>query len=83
MAIIMIVLVAQTSQQPLKTLNQWKMILDNHWISIREVADDAGISFGSWQTIFTDALNMKRVAAKIVPKLLNFEKKQRSMDITQ
>ena len=54
-----------------------KMILDNHRITIREV----GISFASCQAIFTDVLVMKRAAAKIVPKLLNFEQKQCRMDI--
>ena len=44
-----------------------KVILDNLRITIREVADDAGISFGSCQAIFTDVLGMKRAAAKIVP----------------
>ena len=50
-----------------------KMILDNRWITIRERSDDVGISFGSWQAIFLDVLSIKRAAAKIVPKLLNFE----------
>ena len=49
-----------------------KMILYNRRITTREVADDVGISFGSCQAIFTDVLGMKRAAAKIVPKLLNF-----------
>ena len=40
-----------------------KMILDNRRISIREFADDVGISFGSCQAIFTDVLGMKRAAA--------------------
>ena len=30
-----------------------------------------------------DVLDMKRAAAKSVPKLLNFEQKQRRMDIAQ
>ena len=50
-----------------------KIISDNRRITIREVADDVGISFCSCQAIFTDVLVMKRSAAKIVPKLLNFE----------
>ena len=50
-----------------------KMILDNRWITIREVADDVIISFGSCQVIFTDVLGVKRPAANIVPKLLNLE----------
>ena len=59
------------------------MILDNRRITIREVGDDVGISFGSCQAIFTDVLGMKRASAKIVLKLLNFEQKQRRMDIAQ
>ena len=51
------------------------IILDNHRITIREVADDVGISFGSCQAIFTDVLGIKRATAKIVPKLQNFEQK--------
>ena len=58
-----------------------KMILDNRRITIREIAGDVGISFGSSQAIFTDVLSMKRAAAKIVSKLLNFEKKQCRMEM--
>ena len=60
------------------------MILDNcRRITIKELAGDVGISFGSSQAIFTNVLNIKRAAAKIVSKLLNFEQKQRRMDIGQ
>ena len=58
-------------------------ILDNHQITIREVTDNVGILFGSWQAIFTDVLGIKRAAAKIFPKLLNFEQKQRRINIAQ
>ena len=61
-----------------------QMILDNRRrITIREVADDVGISFVLCQTIFMDILAMKYAAVKIVPKFLNFEQKQRRMDIAQ
>ena len=39
----------------------------NRRITIREIADDIGISFVSCQAIFTDVLGMKHVAANIVP----------------
>ena len=39
-----------------------KMMLDNRRITIREVANDVAISFGSCQSIFTDVLGMKRAA---------------------
>ena len=60
-----------------------KMILDNCRITIREVADDAGISFGSCQAILTDVLDMKRAAAKTFTKLLNFDQLQCRMDNAQ
>ena len=47
---------------------------------IREVAE---ISIGSCHAIFSNVLGMKRVAAKFVPKLLNFEQKQRRISIAQ
>ena len=68
----MLILLARAGQQPMKTL-----ILDNRRITIKEVANDVGLSFGSSQAIFTHVLCMKRTATKIVPKLLNFEQKQR------
>ena len=60
-----------------------KTILDNRRITIRDIADDVGISFGSWKVIYPDVLGMKRAAAKIVLKLQNFEQKQRRKDIDQ
>ena len=59
------------------------MILDNRRITIREVADDVGISFCSCQAIFTNVLGIKRAAAKYVTKLLNFEQTQSHMDVAQ
>ena len=52
-------------------------------ITIRVIADDVGISFGSYQAIFTDFLGMKRATVKIFPKLQNFEQKQHRMGIAQ
>ncbi|XP_033610182.1 uncharacterized protein LOC111871520 isoform X2 [Cryptotermes secundus] len=59
------------------------MIMNDRRITIREVADDVGISIGSCHEIFSNVLGMKRVAAKFVPKLLNFEQKQRRMEVAQ
>ena len=50
-----------------------EMVMNDRRITIREVADDVGISIGSCHAIFSNVLGMKRVAAKFVPKLLNFE----------
>ena len=42
-----------------------KMILNDRRITIREVADDVGISFDLCQAIFTDILGMKRETARL------------------
>ena len=60
-----------------------KIILDNHRITIRDVADDVDISFGSCQAIFIVVLGIKRAAANSVRKLRSFEQKQRRSDIAQ
>ena len=52
-------------------------VMNDRRITIREVADDVGISIGLWHEIFSNVLGMKRVAAKFVPKCSNFEQKQR------
>ena len=57
--------------------------MNDRRITIREVADDVGISIGSCQEIFSNVLGIKRVAAKFVAKLLNFEQKQRRMEVAQ
>ena len=49
-----------------------EMVMNDRRITIREVADDVGISISLCHEIFSSALGMKRVAAKFVPKLLNF-----------
>ena len=81
----MLVLVARARQQPMKTLKQWRKWF---WINVESLLESGcwwfcGISFGSSQAIFTDVLAMKRAAAKIVPKLLNFKQKQSHIDIAQ
>ncbi|XP_050528011.1 protein GVQW3-like [Daktulosphaira vitifoliae] len=58
-----------------------KIVLENRRITIREVAEDVGISVGSCHEVFSDILGMRRVSAKIVPKLLNFDQKNRRMSI--
>ena len=68
----MLALVARnksTTDENIKALK--KMILDNRQITVREIADDVGVSFGLCQAIFTDILGMKRAAATIVSKLPN------------
>ena len=41
-----------------------EMVMNDRWITIREVADDVGISVGSCYEIFSNVLGMRRVTAK-------------------
>ncbi|XP_029167437.1 protein GVQW3-like [Nylanderia fulva] len=60
-----------------------KIVLVNRRITVREVAENLNISIGSCHSIFTNDLGMTRVAAKFVPKLLNFDQKQHRINIAQ
>ena len=59
------------------------MVINDRRITIREVADNVGISIGSCYEILSNVLGMKHAAAKFVPKLLNFEQTQRRMEVAQ
>ena len=72
-----------TPMQSMKTLKQWRKLLDNRRIIIIEITDDVVISFSWCQAIFTHVFGMKGAAANTVQKLLHFEQKQCRMDIGQ
>ena len=59
------------------------IVLNNSKIVIREVAEEIGISCGSFGDIFSNVLNIKRVAAEFVPKLLNFQQKKHRATIAE
>ena len=59
------------------------LILQNRRLTIREIAEDVGISFGSCQAILTEKLNMHRVAAKFVPRVLTEDQKANRVNISQ
>ena len=72
-----------TSTTNEKTEAVKKIVMKTRRITIREVAEDVGISVGSCHAIFSDILGLERVAAKFVSKLLNFDQKTRRMTIAQ
>jgi hypothetical protein len=51
------------------------LILQNRRLTIREIAEDVGISFGSCRAILTEKLNMHRVTTKFVPCVLTEDQK--------
>ena len=53
------------------------MVLGNRRLTIRELVDMIGISFGSVQTILRDHLGLGRFKSRLVPKFLNFFEKER------
>jgi histone-lysine N-methyltransferase SETMAR len=52
-------------------------------ITVLELADEVGVSIGSVHTILTADLFLRRVSAKLVPKLLTIEQKQLRPEIAQ
>ena len=52
-------------------------------ITVRELANEVGVSNGSVHTILTADLGLRRVFAKFVPKLLTVEQKQLRLEIAQ
>lgn len=57
--------------------------MNDHQITIREVSYEVGISTRSCHNILSNILDMKRVVAKFVPKLLNFQQEQQQMEVVQ
>ncbi|XP_076661839.1 LOW QUALITY PROTEIN: protein GVQW3-like [Halictus rubicundus] len=53
-----------------------KMVIDNRRLSVREVAHEVEMSHMSVHNILTEVLGMRRVAARLVPKELNFLQKE-------
>ena len=44
-------------------------------LTIREVAEEVRIAFGTYQKILTEDLRLRRATAKFVPRLLTAEQK--------
>ena len=59
------------------------MIRVNRLLTLREVADEVGISIGSCHQIFTEKFQMRYVSTKFVPRLLTDNQKESSVEISQ
>jgi len=55
----------------------------NRRLTDREVADEVGISVEPCHQIFTEKLQMRRVNAKFVPRLLTEDQKENRVEISQ
>ena len=54
-----------------------ELVLANRRLTIRDLVDMVGISFGSVQAILKDHLGLRRLKSRLVPKFLNFFEKER------
>jgi histone-lysine N-methyltransferase SETMAR len=72
-----------TSRNPDVINKVRSLIMEDHRLTVQEIANDIVISDGSAHAILTDDLGMRRVAAKFVPKLLSCEQKEFRLDIAQ
>ena len=59
------------------------MIRGNRRLTLREVADEVGISIESCHKIFTEKPQMRRNSAKFIPRLLTDDQKENSVEISQ
>lgn len=60
-----------------------RLVRSNRRLTIREMAEELNISFGSCQQILTENLQMRRVAAKFVPRLLTEQQKEHRVQVCQ
>ncbi|KAJ4433029.1 hypothetical protein ANN_15286 [Periplaneta americana] len=59
------------------------LVMADRRLTVREIAEEVGVSKDSAHAIFRDDLNMNRVAAKFVPTLLSPEQKDLRRDVAQ
>jgi len=59
------------------------VIRGNRRLTVREVADEVGISIGFSHQIFTEKIEMRRVSAKFVPRFLTDDQKENRVEIIQ
>lgn len=59
------------------------LVRSDRRLTIREMADELNLSFYAVQSILTENLNMRRVSAKFIPKLLTDQQKQHRLEVSQ
>jgi hypothetical protein len=63
--------------------NVRSLILEDRLLTVREIADEVGISTGSAHSILTEDLHVCRVVGKFVPKLLSQEQRQLCLEVAR
>jgi len=54
-----------------------KLILEDHWISAKSIAEQLGISREQVGSIIHEDLNIRKISVKWVPKWLNMDQKRK------
>ena len=58
-----------------------EVILEDRRQTIHDVCNHVGLSYGSCQRILADELNLRRIAAKFVPRLLNNDQQDHRVQV--
>ena len=58
-------------------------VLEDRRLTVQEIVAEVGISTGSVRSILTEDLNLRRVSAKFVPKLLMEQQKELQKEISE
>ena len=74
---------ASKSSTPKNVETIWRLMHEDRWRTIKNIAVIVSVSYRTVQTIRTYDLNMHRVAAKFVPRLLISEQKEHCVAICQ
>jgi len=72
-----------TSSTPKNVETIRQLVHEDHRRTIKDIATIINVSYGTVQTILTCDLNMHRIAAKFVPRLLTPEQKEHRVAICQ
>ena len=72
----------QPSTSPENIEKVHKLVIENRRISLYELEEATGISYGSIHNILHDELHMSKVCARWVPKMLSDDMKQSRVTIS-
>ena len=72
-----------SSTTPLHVQAVEQIILQDRRVSLKHVAEEVGISFGSAQHIVTEILEYRKVCARWVPKILTSSKGSQSSSVSR
>ena len=72
-----------TSSTPTNVETIRWLVHEDRRITIKEIAAIVNVSYGTVQTILTRDMNMHRIAAKFVPRLLTPEQKEHRVEICE